>query len=77
MTLSLTLPARANRTSNLVVASAYVLVSAGNAVGESWTYYFGLAVGLELIVLAVILRSAWTWPRTASPSLTAPVPHHR
>jgi hypothetical protein len=66
--LSMMLPARANRTINLVVASLYVPVSAFNAVGESWTYFYGLAVALEVIVLAVILRFAWTWPRTSSPS---------
>lgn len=64
--LSTTLPARANRTLNLVVASLYIPVSAFNAVGESWMYFYGLGVVLEVIVLAVILRSAWTWPRTAS-----------
>ena len=34
--LSMTLPARANRTLNLVVASLYIPVSAFNVVGESW-----------------------------------------
>ncbi len=65
--MSMTLPARANRTTNLVVATAYVLVSVGNAVGESWTYFFGLAVGLEVFVLALVLRLAWTLPRAAAP----------
>jgi cytochrome c-type biogenesis protein CcmH/NrfG len=55
---------------NLVVASIYVPVSAFSAAGESWTYFFGLAVALEVIVLALVLRLAWTWPRT--PSATAP-----
>lgn len=68
--LSMMLPARANRVTNLAVVSAYVLVSVGNALGESWTYYFALAVGLEVIVLTIIVRSAWTWPRTASRSST-------
>jgi hypothetical protein len=66
VTLSMALPARANRRTNLVVASVYVLVSVGNVVGESWTYFIGLAVALEVIVLAVVLRLAWTWPRAAS-----------
>ena len=66
--LSTALPARANRVNNLVVASVYVIVSAGNALGESWTFFFGLAVALEVIVLAFIIRSAWTWPRTPRPT---------
>ena len=75
--LSMTLPARANRTINLVVASLYVPFSMFNAVGESWMYFYGLGVVLEVIVLAVILRSAWTWPRTTSPSMPEPAAPHR
>jgi hypothetical protein len=75
--LSTTLPARANRTLNLVVASLYVPFSMFNAVGESWTYFYGLGVVLEVIVLAVILRFAWTWPRTSSPSMPDPAAPHR
>jgi hypothetical protein len=67
--LSMTLPARANRITNLVVASLYVPVTAFNVVGESWLYFYGLGVVLELILLALIVRYAWTWPRTA-PSAT-------
>ena len=66
--LSTTLPARANRTTNLVVASLYIPFSAFNAVGESWVFFYGLGVVLEVIVLAAILRFVWTWPRTSSPS---------
>ena len=70
--LSTTLPARVNRTINLVVASLYIPVSIFNAVGESWTYFYGLSIGLEVLLLAFILRSAWTWPRrTASPATLA------
>ena len=75
--LSMTLPARANRTINLVVASLYVPYSMFNLVGGSWTYFYGLGVALEVIVLAVILRSAWTWPRTSSPSMPEPAAPHR
>jgi len=67
--LSMTLPARANRITNLIVASLYVPVTAFNAVGESWLYFYGLGIVLELIVLALIVRYAWSWPRTA-PSAT-------
>lgn len=69
--LSMTLPARVNRTTNLVVASLFVPVTAFNAAGESWLYFYGLGIALELILLALVVRYAWTWPRTA-PSATGP-----
>jgi hypothetical protein len=69
--LSMTLPARANRITNLIVASVQVPYAAFNVVGESWTYFYGLGVALEVIVLALILRYAWTWPRTSSPATLA------
>jgi hypothetical protein len=69
--LSMTLPARVNRTINLVVASLNIPLMVFNAVGASsdWAFYYGLTIGLEVLILAFILRSAWTWPRrTASPA---------
>lgn len=64
--LSTALPARASRTANLVVASLYVPVSVFNVAGESWYVFYGLGVAVEVVILAFILRTAWTWPRTAS-----------
>jgi hypothetical protein len=61
--LSVILPARANRVINLVVASVYIPYSAFELAGESWTFFCGLGVGLEVLLLAFILRSGWTWPR--------------
>jgi hypothetical protein len=72
--LSMTLPARANRITNLTVASLYVPVTAFNAVGESWLYFYGLGIALELTLLALILRYAWTWPHTTPPATTATIP---
>jgi hypothetical protein len=72
--LSMTLPARANRITNLIVASVQVPFAVFNVVGESWTYYYGLGVALEVIILAIILRYAWTWPRTAPSATTATSP---
>lgn len=68
--LSTTMPARLNRTVNLVVAALYLPVSIYNADGESWaySYFYGLSIGLEVLLLAFILRTAWTWPRAASSS---------
>jgi hypothetical protein len=66
--LSMTLPARVNRGANLVVASLYIPVTVFNAVGESWEWapFYGLSIGLELLLLAFVLRYAWTWPRIAA-----------
>lgn len=77
--LSMTLPARANRATNLVVATLYIPFSMYNAAGESWdwAYFYGLAIGIEVLLLALILRSAWAWPRAASPSMTDPAACHR
>ena len=75
--LSTTLPARANRATNLVVASLYIPYSAFNLAGGSWIYFYGLGVGLEVLLLAFILRSAWTWPRTTSPSMPDPAAPHQ
>ena len=70
--LSMTLPARANRITNLIVASVQVPYAAFNAVGESWTFFYGLSIGLEVLLLVFILRCAWTWPRgTAAPAALA------
>ena len=60
---STTLPARACRIITLGVASLYVPVSIFNVVDESWTYYFGLGAALEVAILALIIRTAWTWPK--------------
>ncbi|MFS8104279.1 DUF6326 family protein [Lentzea alba] len=72
--LSMTLPAQANRITNLTVASLYVPVTAFNAVGESWLYFYGLGIALELTLLALIVRYAWTWSRTAPSATVATSP---
>src|SRR3954447_4620399 len=77
--LSMTLPARVNRTTNLVVASLYIPLSVFNAAGATWDYafYYALTIGVEVLILAFILRSAWTWPRTSLPSMPEPVEPRR
>ncbi|MER7133343.1 DUF6326 family protein [Streptosporangium saharense] len=66
VTVSMTVPARVNRATNLVVASLYIPYSMFNAAGESWDWasFYGLSIGIEVLLLAFVLRSAWTWPRT-------------
>lgn len=72
--LSMTLPARVSRLANLIVATLYLPVTAFNAVGESWLYFYGLGIVLEVILLVLILWYAWTWPRTAPSVSTATSP---
>ena len=64
--LSITLPARVNRATNLVIATLYIPYSIFNAAGATWewAFFYGLSIGIEVLLLAFILRSAWTWPRT-------------
>jgi hypothetical protein len=71
--LSTTLPARANRIVNLVVATLYIPVSIYNAAGETWayTYFYGLSIGLEVLLLAFVLRSAWTWRTSPAVAVSA------
>ena len=64
--LSVMMPAKVNRVTNLVVAALYIPYSIFNAAGATWewTFFYGLSIGIEVLLLAFILRSAWTWPRT-------------
>ena len=72
--LSMTLPARVNRPTNLVVASLQIPLMVFNAAVASWDWasFYGLSIGIEVLILAFILRSAWTWPRTSSASAPEP-----
>jgi len=68
--LSMTLPARVSRAINLVVGTLYIPYSVFNLIGGEWLVFYGLGVVLEVLLLAFVLRSASTWPRTSS----APAP---
>jgi hypothetical protein len=70
---SMTLPARVNRVANLVVAALYLPVTVYNVAGEpmSYAYFYGLSIGLEVLLLAYIAWSAWAWPRVAAPAAGA------
>ena len=63
--LSASLPARANRVTNLVIAVLYIPIMAFNAAGATADYalYYAVTIGVELLILAYILRAAATWPR--------------
>ena len=62
--LSLVLPVKVTRLSNIVLAVLYALTIVGSAIGE-WNYYiFGSAI--EVALLGGIAYYAWTWPRAVS-----------
>lgn len=68
--LSMALPARVNRATNLVVASLLIPYSIFNAAGATWEWaaFYAISIGIEVLLLVFILRSAWTWPRTPAVS---------
>lgn len=66
--LSATLPARANRMTNLIVTAVYIPIIVFNVAGTTadFVVYYVLTIGVELAIMAYILRTAATWPRTAA-----------
>jgi hypothetical protein len=70
---SLMLPARVNRTTNLVAASLWVPFCLFNAAGATpdFVLYYTVTIGVEVLILAFIIRSAWTWPRIPAASAGA------
>jgi hypothetical protein len=62
--LTLVLRPAAARWSNVVLAILYITTIVAAAIGES-AYYWFLSV-VEIAALVLIVRYAWTWPRSAS-----------
>lgn len=60
--LSTTLPARANRLANLIIATVYIPYSLFNLVGEAWIHMIFGAVA-EVVILCLIIYYSWKWPR--------------
>lgn len=71
--LSVTLRPRVNRAVNLVVASLYIPICVFNAAGATsdWAFYYVVTIGVEVLILAFILRTAWTWPRRSTVTAVA------
>ncbi|MBI5308728.1 MAG: hypothetical protein HZB37_10460 [Planctomycetes bacterium] len=63
--LSVALPAKVNRWTNIIVATVYIPYMLFNLAGEAWAHmYFAAAV--EVILLLLIIRYAWKWPKQES-----------
>lgn len=63
--LSVVLPARVNRLTNIVVATLLVPYMLFNLVGEAWPHMIFAAV-VEVSLLGLIIRYAWKWPKAGS-----------
>jgi hypothetical protein len=60
--LSLALPAKINRWSNIIIAAVYIPYTLFNLAGIAWIHMiFGAVV--EVVLLCLIIRYAWQWPR--------------
>ncbi len=60
--LSVALPAKVNRWTNIIVATVFIPYMLFNLAGEAWVHmYFAAAV--EVVLLCLIIRYAWKWPR--------------
>lgn len=62
--LSVALPAKLNRWANISIAAVYISFTLFNLAGEAWIHMvFGAVV--EVVLLCLIIRYAWKWPRIA------------
>lgn len=60
--LSVALPAKVNRRANIIIAAVNIPCILFNLAGEAWMHMvFGAVV--EVILLCLIIRYAWKWPR--------------
>lgn len=58
--LSVVLPARVNRWTNIIVAAVFIPYMLFNLAGEAWLHmYFAAAV--EVVLLCLIIRYAYKW----------------
>ncbi len=60
--LSVSLPAKVNRITNIIVALIYIPYSLFNLVGLAWMHMiYGATV--EVVLLMLVIGYAWKWPR--------------
>lgn len=60
--LSVGLPAKISRWTNIIVATVYIPYSLFNLIGEAWIHMiFGAAV--EVVLLLLVIWHAWKWPK--------------
>ena len=63
--LSVALPAKGNRWTNIIVATIYIPYMLFNLAGEAWVHmYFAAAVEVALLLLIIGYAWKWTEPKT-------------
>ena len=60
--LSLVLPAKVNRWTNIIVGILHIVLALGTTIGESWAYYIFASI-VEAVLLLLIVWYAWKWPK--------------
>ena len=60
--LSVVLPAKANRWTNIIVATVFIPYMLFNLAGDAWVHMY-FAAALEVVLLCLIIRYSWKWPR--------------
>ena len=60
--LSLTLKAKVNRWTNIIVGILHIVYVIGGAIGDSWAYYIFASI-VEVMLLSLIVWYAWKWPK--------------
>lgn len=63
--LSVALPAKVNRLTNIIVPTVYIPYTLLNLAGGAWMHMLFGAVA-EVFLLCLIIRYAWKWPRIAT-----------
>ncbi|OSZ82061.1 hypothetical protein CAP35_01970 [Chitinophagaceae bacterium IBVUCB1] len=60
--LSVALPAKTNRLTNIIIATVNIPFMLFNLAGEAWIHMV-LGAVVEVVLLCLIIRYAWNWPR--------------
>jgi Family of unknown function (DUF6326) len=60
--LSVALPAKVNRWTNIILATIHIPYMLFNLAGEAWIHMVFGAV-IEVVILCLIILHAWKWPR--------------
>lgn len=60
--LSVVLPSKVNRWANVIVATVFIPYMLFNLAGEAWVHMY-FAAAIEVVLLCLIIRYAWKWPR--------------